>query len=207
MRTRLLAIGLLAAANSAQGQKGTACPANVAAQPWAKSQREWLDDKAKWSDDTLRQALVGAAGLDLSKPLALQWGALPLESAPELTGTDAMGAIALLKTRAATRGSVWPTKSVVGAAGVRAVFLLALQDSALSATTVRRMMEAGPDESFRADVATLEDRMRAKIGRGTLHGAALRDGKPARIEDSTHVDIRREEAWLPPIKQAVCGNR
>jgi len=33
------------------------------------------------------------------------------------------------------------------------------------------------------------------------------DGKlvPLRIEDSAHVDLRRESAWLPPLKQSVCA--
>jgi hypothetical protein len=25
------------------------------------------------------------------------------------------------------------------------------------------------------------------------------------MEDSAHVDLRRESAWLPPLKQSVCA--
>ena len=40
---------------------------------------------------------------------------------------------ALLRTRLATRGSEWPTRSVVGAAGMHAAWMLGLGDSALEA--------------------------------------------------------------------------
>jgi hypothetical protein len=55
----------------------------------------------------------------------------------------------------------------------------------------------------------LEDRVRVHAGRGQLYGSQLKrgaDGKwaPVRIEDSTHVDLRRDGAWLPPLAQAIC---
>ena len=58
----------------------------------------------------------------------------------------ALTAIAALRTLAQNRGSTWPTKSVVGAQGVRAVWHLASQDSMLARVALHRMMEAGPEE-------------------------------------------------------------
>src|SRR6476661_3359848 len=79
---------------------------------WVKRQAEFFDDsKHDWSDDTLRTALLQAAGL------------------------------------AAQRGSTWPTRSVVGAAGVHAVYLLSQSDTGLARNVLHRMMEAGPAES------------------------------------------------------------
>jgi len=109
------------------------------------------------------------------------------------------------------RGSPFPTRSVVGAAGVRAVWLLALGDTVLEAAVMRRFMEAGLGEAFEADVAVLEDRVRTRAGRGQLYGTALtttgeRSARvPLRIEDSAHVDLRRDAAGLPPLSQSVCA--
>jgi hypothetical protein len=174
---------------------------------WFRRQREWLADVGhNWSDDAFRNALVGAAGL-MATPLTVQFGA---QGGDEATmGTTDTTALAHLRELAATRGSAWPTRSVVGAAGVRALWLLAQGDTALQRTVLHRMMESGPDEALAADVAVLEDRVRLQSGRKQLYGSQLRrvNGKlvPAPIEDSAHVDMRREAAGLPPLRQAICA--
>jgi hypothetical protein len=124
-----------------------------------------------------------------------------------MTGESA--AVTQLRTLASARGSEWPTKSVVGAKGVRAVWLLAHIDTALTRSALKRMMEAGPEESNAADVATLEDRLRLQSGRKQIYGTQFRvgaDGKLmlAPMEDSTHVDLRREDAGLPAFTTSAC---
>jgi hypothetical protein len=114
-----------------------------------------------------------------------------------------------LKKLAATRGSTWPTKSVVGAAGTHAVYLLALTDTALGRAALHRMMEAGPAESPAVDVATFEDRMRLLSGRKQIYGTQFRLDDKGRVvlapmEDSAHADLRREDAGLPPFKLGLC---
>jgi hypothetical protein len=74
---------------------------------------------------------------------------------------------------------------------------------------LRRMMEAGPDESPAADVATLEDQLRLGWGRKQLYGTQFQvdaNGKATLrpMEDSAHADLRREEAGLPPFKLGQC---
>ena len=103
------------------------------------------------------------------------------------------------------------SRGVVGAAGVRAVWVLAQTDTALQRTVLHRMMESGPEEALAADVGVLEDRVRLQSGRKQLYGSQLRtiDGKlvPAPIEDSAHVDMRRNAAGLPSLRQAICVAR
>ncbi|MFL5615485.1 MAG: DUF6624 domain-containing protein [Gemmatimonadaceae bacterium] len=145
----------------------------------------------------------------MATPLASQTG---VQREDGLTaGAADTAVLSRLRTLAATRGSTWPSRSVVGAAGVRAVWLIAQRDTALERVVLHRMMESGPDEALPADVAVLEDRVRLLSGRKQLYGSQLRmvNGKlvPAPIEDSAHVDMRRDAAGLPPLKQAMCTIR
>jgi hypothetical protein len=207
---RLLVAMLCAAVSSpalAQRTSSRRCAPPDTSGDWFARQREWLSDvKHDWSDEEFRNSLVSAAGL-MATPLATQLG---VERESEVvTGVSDTAVLARLRTLAATRGSIWPTRSVVGAAGVRAVWTLAQRDTALQRTVLHRMMESGPDEALAADVAVLEDRVRLQSGRKQLYGSQLRmvAGKlvPAPIEDPVHVDMRRDAAGLPPLEQAVCA--
>jgi len=201
----------LAASTRAMGQRAArSCAVPDTSAEWAKRQREWLADaRHDWSDDAFRGALLTAAGMDASHAMPLQLGAQRETGVMPATVDTTM--LARLRTLAGTRGSTWPTRGIVGAAGVRAVWVLAQTDTALQRTVLHRMMESGPDEALAADVGVLEDRVRLQSGRKQLYGSQLRtiDGKlvPAPIEDSAHVDMRRDAAGLPSLRQAICVAR
>jgi hypothetical protein len=119
-------------------------------------------------------------------------------------------AAAAILTPLMARGAVFPTRGVVGAGGAHATFLLILSDSTFEVGGMHHFMEAGLGEGFETETAMLEDRTRLRAGRGQIYGTVLHagpDGKlvPMRMEDSAHVDLRRETAWLPPLKQSVCA--
>ena len=199
-----------AAGKEAAQASASKCPLPDTSKAWAKDQRTWLTEAGNdWTNDSLRTALLRAAALDVKGALALKPG-FTIKDAP-LTGGAAGDEIrALLRTRLATRGSEWPTRSVVGAAGMHAAWMLVLGDSALEAGATRRFMEAGPSESFATDVAMLEDRIRVRNGRGQLYGTMLvADAQgvyaPTHLEDAPHADLRREGAMLPAIKQSLCA--
>lgn len=208
MRWTMALIALAGVSNAAAAQRGSAsavCRTNERA-AWFVKQRDWLDDsKHAWSDDALRQQLLKSVGLSEGAAVAVQVG-LASQDEPRTPGDSSM--IAALRATAATRGSVWPTKSVVGGAGTRAVWLLSLRDTALARAALKRMMEAGPEESSAADVATLEDRVRLASGRKQIYGTQIvRENGAVRLaslEDSAHVDLRREGAGLPPIAHTLC---
>ena len=204
---------LLAAAPAAAQATGARCAAIDTSAAWYTKQRQWADDSRRaWSNDSLRTALVHAAGLD-ANPSAGAGALLGYEivgTTPATPNADASAAIAALRALAGARASTWPTKSVVGAQGVRAVWMLAAQDSTLARSALHRMMEAGPEESPPAAVAILEDRLRIAAGRKQIYGTQLvrsADGKlePAPLEDPKHVDLRRDAAGLPPFAQAICA--
>jgi hypothetical protein len=177
---------------------------------WFVKQREWLSEaKPNWSNDTLRTSLLRATHIESGKPLTVQMGWEIQDTMAPFLMTGESTAVTRLRTLASTRGSEWPTKSVVGASGVRAVWLLAHIDTALTRSALKRMMEAGPEESNAADVAMLEDRLRLQSGRKQIYGTQFRvaaDGKLllAPMEDSAHVDLRREDAGLPVFTTSAC---
>ncbi len=176
---------------------------------WVKRQAEFFDDsKHDWSDDTLRTALLQAAGLGASLTAPVQFG-VQVEGREPVLGSGAAAITARLKALAAQRGSKWPTRSVVGAAGVHAVYLLSQSDTGLARNVLHRMMEAGPAESPAADVATFEDHMRLVWGRKQIYGTQFRVGAGGKVElspmeDSAHADMRREDAGLPPFRVGIC---
>ena len=204
-----LALVTIASATALAQRASRACAPPDTTAAWFKQQRQWLSDqKHDWSDDEFRNALLSAAGL-IATPLTTQLGVQRVDQ-PVVTVSDT-AVVSRLRTLAATRGSAWPTRSVVGASGVRAVWILAQGDTALQRVALHRMMESGPDEALPADVAVLEDRVRLQSGRKQLYGSQIRTVNgalaPAPIEDSVHVDMRRDAAGLPPLRQSMCSLR
>lgn len=188
-----------------------ACPAPDTSATWFKRQREWLDEKsAKWSDESLRTLLLSTGDANAAATsgalLGYELTQGPL-AAPSKADSTIIGGLLKL---AAERGSTWPTKSVVGARGVLAVWALAAKDTVLARAALKRMMEAGPDESPPAAVAILEDRQRIRLGRKQLYGTQLEKSAagtwvPLPIEDETHLALRRDGAELPPLAQSLCA--
>jgi hypothetical protein len=208
MRVATFVAGLVSVAVvTADAQK--TCKVDSSAQ-WFVNQREWLSEaKPSWTNDTLRTSLMRAAHLESAKPLSVQMGWEIEDATTPFVMAGESAVVAQLRTLASTRGSVWPTKSVVGASGVRAVWLLAHLDTALTRSALKRMMEAGPEESNAADVATLEDRLRLQSGRKQIYGTQFRVGADGKLvlaptEDSAHVDLRREGARLPAFNTSAC---
>jgi hypothetical protein len=151
---------------------------------------------------------LAAAGISAPLAVPVNTGVQRIDRQPAL-GSTAASVSDQLKTLAATRGSTWPTKSVVGAAGTHDVYLLAQSDTALGRAVLHRMMEAGPAESPPVDVATFEDRLRVLSGRKQIYGTQFRVDARGRIvlapmEDSAHADLRREDAGLPPFTLGLC---
>jgi len=204
-----LAVPLAASAQQKPSAKNAPSCGWKPGDAWVARQAEFFDDsKHDWSDDTLRTALLHAAGLDGALSAPVQLGVEVQGRAPAL-GPTAAAMTERLKVLAAQRGSAWPTRSVVGGAGVHAVYLLSQSDTGLARNVLHRMMEAGPVESPAADVATFEDHMRLVWGRKQIYGTQFLVGADGKIqvspmEDSAHADFRREDAGLPPFKVGIC---
>jgi hypothetical protein len=184
---------------------------------WYQRQSAWwaLDTLHDWTDDSLRTALLHGAALlqpDSSRFL-LQLGATVSNRATMPIMVDAVSREItplrnLLRAMAAKR--TWPLRELVGPAGVRAAWLVASGDSALTNMAMHRMMEGGPGAVSSTDVAVLEDWMRLRTGRKQIYATQLELSQsthklaPAPTEDLAHVDLRRDAAALPPLAFAIC---
>lgn len=200
------AVTSLAAQRAPAKSRGAAGCRVDTASAWWQSQRAYSDDsKHDWSDDALRQRLLTAAGYDATSAFAAELGWRIIGAQVESPADS--GVRAQLRAMAAKR--TWPSRSLVGVGGVHAAWLLAQRDSTLADFAMRRMMEAGPGESSSAELAVLQDGQRLRAGRGQLFGTQFaRDAagtlRLARLEDSVHVDMRRDGAWLPPLALSRC---
>jgi hypothetical protein len=208
----MLALACVVGARPVTAQKRGTSPSLDTTATWYRRQREWLAGGTAYTDTPLRAALLALPSRDAA---ATQGALLGFElndvSARPLAPQDTAMVRQLLGL-AANRGSRWPTRSVVGADGVLAVWTLATRDTALARAALKRMMEAGPEESPPAAVALLEDRMRARSGRKQLYGTQLSrmstgDVTPLPIEDVAHLALRRDGAELPPLEQSLCAAR
>ena len=209
----LVCAALLAAPTIARAQSGRSRASSQRcgwkpSDAWARRQAEFFDDSGHdWTNDTLRAALLNAAGIEGTLTPPIQFG-VQIEGREPAYGAGASPMVAQLMPLATARGATWPGKSVVGAAGAHAVYLLALRDTGFARAALHRMMEAGPAESPAPDVATLEDRLRLVWGRKQIYGTQFRIVSGAAVlapmEDSAHADLRREDAGLPPLAVGLC---
>lgn len=204
--TAALISAVVAAPASAQRQaRSDGCRLDTTA-AWFTSQKEFYAVAGEtWSDDSLRRVLLPAAGYNPASAFAAELGWRLDGASPAASGDSA----ATAELRGMAQRRQWPSRASVGRAGVHAAWLIAQRDSALSLAAMRRMMEAGPGESSPAEVAVLDDMRRVKVGRGQIHGTQFARGAggvviAGRLEDSVHVDMRREGAWLPPLAVSAC---
>lgn len=109
----------------------------------------------------------------------------------------------------------WPTKSMVGADGAEAAWLLAqhadtdpsFQERCLG--LIEPLVPRG--EVQRSEYAYLVDRVRVNRGRPQVYGTQVREVpggyEPEPVEDPAGLDARRAAAGLPPIQTYLDGIR
>ena len=191
---------------SVAGAQDTKCPIDSAA-PWAVVSRTWSRETgATWSNDSLRRALIALEHRD-QEPRR--------EFGQRVGDTTYLRLLIKLdqETSAEVKGILdqfgLPTKSMVGAAGVTALFLV-VQHSATLQQRVLDLAKRTPEgELPPSSLAMLEDRVLAKSGRPQVYGthfniASNGLAKFAPIADPRDVAVRRERAGLPPLDVYLC---
>jgi hypothetical protein len=177
----------------------------------------------KARDEALRQELLRRmkADQDARKPLALL---LPGPKIPDGKALKERAPDAFKRVREVDRENTermkeilarhgWPGKSLVGADGAQAAWLLSqhadhdrpFQRRCLA--LLRAAVKRG--EATGAQLAYLTDRLRVADKRKQVYGTQLvvvgGRPRPAPIEDEANVDRRRKEVGLPPLADYLRG--
>ena len=192
------------------------CPhVNDSTAAWRKMASRWTDDTAHpmWSNDSLRRVLLVMEDTDQ----AVRFAAMAHEK--DTTFNRAMATIDKANQRrfeAILARYGWPTRSLVGAKGSSAAWLIAQHSDADSSGLQRRalamMSAAPPGEVNPSELAYLTDRVRTNAHQPQLYGTQFESlpdsGLALRpIEDEAHVEERRAQAGIEPLDDYICTMR
>lgn len=190
----------------------TACIVADTATRWKEVSAAWSTDSgAHWANDGLRRRLLELARADQASRLGTGLADSMRDSSfvRRMLAGDSARAVQL---RAILDRYGWPGRSLVGAAGSSAAFLIAQHNAALQHDALRLMRALPPGEVSPSDQAMLEDRVLVSDGKPQRYGTQL-DGmfgdtmwfNP--IADLPHLEARRTEAGLPPLSVYMCMMR
>lgn len=197
------ALFLAATAGNAQSTK---CVIDSLA-PWAVVNRTWSRESgATWSNDSLRRVLLALEQQD-QEPRR-DFGARTVDSTyvRRLWELDQ-------QTSAVAKGILdrfgLPTKSMVGAAGASAFFLVVQHSASLQERVLDLAKRAPPGEVPPSSLAMLEDRVLTHSGKPQVHGTQFTMGPDGRwrfapVTDPAGLAARRERAGLMPLDLYVC---
>ena len=169
---------------------------------WARAERKWTDDTTHptWSNDSLRRILVALGDTDQ----AMRRG-LNIDDTAALDRLRLRDSAHQVQLRGIIARFGWPGRSLVGAKGEQAAWLIVQHsDSDFEFEGLRLMTAEPPGEVNPMEIAYLTDRTRVWVHRPQLYGTQYaRAGKGKfkldSIEDSAHVDGRRAAAGMEPL--------
>jgi hypothetical protein len=175
--------------------------------PWAVVSRAWSRESgATWSNDSLRRVLLELQRRD--QEARRDFGARVRDStyARQLIELDR-------ETSEVVQGILdrfgIPTRSMVGAAGASALFLVVQHSASLQERVFVMAKAAPPGEVPPTSLAMLEDRILANSGKPQVYGTQFNmaaDGlwRLAPVADATGMPARREKAGIMPLDLYVC---
>jgi hypothetical protein len=203
-----LALSPAAAAGAQQSHADSvvqACVAVDTATRWQQVQAAWNSDPARrWTNDSLRLVLLALARADQAVR------DVP-NAADSIRDTGFTRRMALQD--AADSGVLqaimdrygWPGRTLVGADGASAAWIVAQHIAGLQHEVLRRMRALPAGEVSPTDLAMLEDRVLVGDGRPQRYGTQLTWANEFRpIEDIAHLDERRAAVGLPPLSVYLC---
>lgn len=199
-----------AAQRSALDSIAATCMARDTSTAWQRVSAAWADERdSTWRNDSLRRQLIALAERDQAVRNAPALADSMRDSAfvRRMAERDSIDAAAL---RAIIDRYGWPSRSLVGAKGASAAFLVAQHNPSLQHEALRLMRALPPGEVSPSDLAMLEDRVRVSDGQPQRYGTQLHESDDGRtmvfdpIEDVAHLEERRAAAGLPPIPVYRC---
>jgi hypothetical protein len=203
---------LLGAQQSAADSIVGACIERDTSTAWMRLSMAWTAERpGGWTNDSLRRVLIAMGEEDQAvRPVT---GLADSVKSPgfmrRMARQDSIGEARL---REIVRRFGWPTKSMVGARGASAAFLIAQHNSAMQQEALRLMLALPPGEVQGSELAMLEDRIRANSGQPQRYGSQLKPETGPVLEfypiDSVSLlEARRAAVGLPPMSVYLCMMR
>ena len=204
MRTFAILVPLLVATSGAA--QSTKCAIDSTA-TWATVNRNWSRETGtSWSNDSLRRVLIALERQDQEPRRDFGTRANDSTYLRQLMALDQ-------QTSAAVKDILdrfgLPTKSMVGAKGANALFLVVQHSATLQQRVLDLAKRAPAGEVPPTSLAMLEDRLLANAGKPQVYGSHLTmaaDGRFrfAPVADPAGLALRREKAGLMPLDVYVC---
>jgi len=204
-RLLLAGLGVLGACSATVQNRS--CPPLDSLAPWAVVNRTWsIETGLRWSNDSLRQVLLGLAEQD--QAARKDFGARIMDSAYARELGDLDRDLAARLSAILDRFGL-PTRSMVGAAGSDAAFLVVQHNHSLQKRVLGLARRAPAGEVSPQALAMLEDRVLVHEGRRQRFGTQFTiqaDGRMrfAETEEPSGLAARRTAAGLPPLSQYTC---
>jgi hypothetical protein len=210
MTLAIMLLGVTVGSGSAGAQQPAdsivgACLNRDTSTAWQRISVEWSTERS-WSNDSLRRALVELAKADQAVRIGVADSAKNPAFMRRMARQDSIG---LAHLREIIGHFGWPTKSMVGANGASAAFLIAQHNPDIQPEVLRLMKALPPGEYQTAELAMMEDRILALSGRPQKYGTQLKPITAAGLEfypiDSLpRLEARRAAAGLPPMNVYLC---
>lgn len=184
----------------------TACPIDSTA-PWAANNRSWSSEVGQtWSNDSLRRVLLDLVRQDQEARRGYGSRHADTTYLRELLETDRRlsASVDVILDRFGL-----PTRSLVGAAGASALFLVVLHSETLQRRVLAMAKQVAAGELPPSSLATLEDRVLVSEGKSQRFATQFAIGpdgsvKFAAVDDPAGVAQRRTDAGLPPLAVYIC---
>ena len=202
----------LAVASPAFGQQPDAdavverCVTRDTATAWQLKSAEWSREApGSWTNDSLRNVLIAMGIADQAVRPTTGW-ADSIRNPAFVQRMHAQDSINAQQLREIIDRFGWPTKTMVGARGASAAFLVAQHNASLQSLALRLMRALPPREVQQSELAMLEDRLLVAQGKPQKYGTQLNvDGTEfAPVDSLERLEERRAEAGLPPMRVYLC---
>lgn len=184
-----------------------ACIARDTSTAWVQASMAWSNEQpGSWSNDSLRLVLIEMAEADQ----AVREGfADSISNTAFMRRMAEQDSMRLAQLRGIISRFGWPTRSLVGARGASAAFLIAQHNGPIQQEALRLMRALPKGQVQLSELAMLEDRVLTSDGRPQKYGTQF---KPPvgdvmeffPIDSVTRVEARRATVGLPPMGVYLC---
>ena len=183
------------------------CIAKDTSTAWVHASMAWSNEQpGSWSNDSLRLVLIELAEADQASRAGYTDS---MSNAAFVRRMEQQDSMRMAQLQRIIKKFGWPTRSLVGARGASAAFLIAQHNGPIQQEALKLMQALPKGQVQLSEMAMLEDRVLSTSGRPQKYGTQFRPPVGDMIEffpiDSiARLDKRRADVGLPPMGVYLC---